>query len=65
MQIAMALDEALLNAMVHGNLEVSSDLRQIDDGKPYVDMIAEKATRRTKIAVSPSKWMQHSRQPPS
>jgi len=42
MQIAMALDEALLNAMVHGNLEVSSDLRQIDDGKPYVDMIAER-----------------------
>lgn len=42
MQIAMALDEALLNAMVHGNLEVSSDLRQVDDGKPYWDMIAER-----------------------
>ena len=42
MQIAMALDEALLNAMIHGNLEVSSELRQIDDGKPYVNMIAER-----------------------
>ncbi len=39
MQIAMAMDEALMNAMVHGNLEVSSDLRQTDDGKPYVEMI--------------------------
>jgi len=42
MQIAMALDEALLNAMIHGNLEVSSELRQSDDGKPYVNMIAER-----------------------
>jgi anti-sigma regulatory factor (Ser/Thr protein kinase) len=39
MQIAMALDEALLNAMVHGNLEVSSELRQTEDGKPYSEMI--------------------------
>ena len=39
MQIAMALDEALVNAMVHGNLEVSSELRQTDDGKPYIDAI--------------------------
>ena len=39
MHIAMALDEALTNAMVHGNLEVSSDLRHADDGQPYIDMI--------------------------
>lgn len=39
MQIAMALDEALVNAIVHGNLEVSSELRQTDDGKPYVELI--------------------------
>ena len=39
MQIAMALDEALLNAMIHGNLEVSSELRHDDDGKPYQDLI--------------------------
>lgn len=42
MQIAMALDEALLNAMVHGNLEVSSDLRQVEDGKPYTEMIQQR-----------------------
>jgi len=39
MQIAMALDEAIVNAMFHGNLEVSSALRQTDDGKPFFDMI--------------------------
>ncbi len=42
MQIGMALDEALVNAMVHGNLEVSSELRQNDDGKPYVEMIEKR-----------------------
>jgi len=42
MQIAMALDEALLNAMIHGNLEVSSELRQSDNGTPYVNLIAER-----------------------
>ena len=44
MQIAMALDEALLNAMIHGNLEVSSELRQTDDGKPYNDLITKRKT---------------------
>lgn len=44
MQIAMALDEALLNAMIHGNLEVSSELRQTDDGKPYNDLIEKRKT---------------------
>ena len=42
MQIAMALDEALINAMVHGNLEVSSELRQSEEGKAYVQMIAKR-----------------------
>ena len=42
MQIAMALDEALLNAMIHGNLEVSSELRQSDDGTPYVNMFTKR-----------------------
>lgn len=42
MQIATALDEALTNAIVHGNLEVSSDLRGIDDGRPYEAAIAER-----------------------
>jgi anti-sigma regulatory factor (Ser/Thr protein kinase) len=27
----VALEEAMLNAIVHGNLEVSSDLRQVDE----------------------------------
>lgn len=43
MQVAMALDEALLNAMVHGNLEVSSELRHDDDGKPFQDLIAKRS----------------------
>lgn len=38
-QIAMALDEAILNAMIHGNLEVESELREIDDGQAYWDKI--------------------------
>lgn len=42
MCIAMALDECLLNAMIHGNLEVSSDLREIDEGTPYRDLIVER-----------------------
>lgn len=42
MQIAMAMDESLLNAIVHGNLEVSSDLREIDDGKPYTKLINQR-----------------------
>jgi CheY-like chemotaxis protein/anti-sigma regulatory factor (Ser/Thr protein kinase) len=45
MQIAMALDEALLNAMIHGNLEVSSELRQTDDGKPYSDLIMQRRSQ--------------------
>ena len=41
-QIAMALDEAILNAMIHGNLEVSSALREVDDGQPYTDQIEKR-----------------------
>jgi len=44
MQIAMALDESLLNAIVHGNLEVSSDLREIDDGESYAAMVKQRKT---------------------
>lgn len=44
MQIAMALDEALLNGIIHGNLEVSSELRQMDNGEPYVEMIKQRKT---------------------
>ncbi len=43
MQIAMALDEAIVNAMVHGNFEVSTELRRVDDGQPYLDKISERS----------------------
>ncbi len=35
MRISTALEEALQNAIVHGNLEVSSALREVDDGSDY------------------------------
>lgn len=35
LQIGMALDEALVNAMCHGNLEVPSSLREGDDSEYY------------------------------
>ncbi|MCR9296661.1 MAG: ATP-binding protein [bacterium] len=41
-QIGIALDEALTNAVVHGNLEVSSDLREVDEGKAYHRLIEER-----------------------
>ena len=39
MQIGMALDEALLNAIVHGNLEISSQLRDQCEGDEYSEVI--------------------------
>ncbi len=42
MPVSTALDEALVNAMIHGNLEVSSKLRDADDGKPYREQIRER-----------------------
>ena len=41
-QIATALDEALLNAIVHGNLEVSSELREVDNGSEYRRLALER-----------------------
>ena len=38
LQIGVALREALVNAIFHGNLEVSSALREIDGGKPYHEL---------------------------
>jgi CheY-like chemotaxis protein len=35
LQVAIAVQEALANALYHGNLECSSDLRQADDGEFY------------------------------
>jgi CheY-like chemotaxis protein len=37
-RLGIALEEALVNAMYHGNLEVSSDLRR-DGDRPYLEMI--------------------------
>jgi CheY-like chemotaxis protein/anti-sigma regulatory factor (Ser/Thr protein kinase)/anti-anti-sigma regulatory factor len=39
LQIGMALDEALVNAITHGNLECSSRLRDVDGGKPFVELV--------------------------
>ena len=38
LRLGVAVDEALVNAMYHGNLEVSSELRQDDDSE-YYDLI--------------------------
>jgi anti-sigma regulatory factor (Ser/Thr protein kinase) len=38
-QLAVALEEALMNAIIHGNLEVSSELRRQGDGSLYDDFI--------------------------
>jgi CheY-like chemotaxis protein len=42
-QVGVALREALVNAMYHGNLEVSSELRE-GDGKAWIEQIAERRT---------------------
>lgn len=56
MHLGVALDEALSNAIIHGNLEVSSKLRE-GDGSAYKDLIEERqrlapyADRRVTIDV--------------
>lgn len=55
-RVGVALHEALLNAMYHGNLEVHSDLRQ-DGEQPFYDLIRERQrqtpymSRRVRLAV--------------
>lgn len=44
-QFAMAMDEALVNAMHHGNLEVDSDLRNSENERDYYDAIRERKQR--------------------
>ncbi len=41
-RVGLALEECLLNAIIHGNLEVSSKLRESDDGS-YDALIEERA----------------------
>lgn len=45
LQIGMAMDEAIVNAMHHGNLEVESSLRE-EDEKNYYAAIAERKRRK-------------------
>lgn len=40
-QIALALDEAMTNGVIHGNLEVSSELRE-GDGEAFHDLIKQR-----------------------
>ena len=42
MHVGIALDEALRNAMIHGNLEVSSSLRDEGTGEGYLEKIQER-----------------------
>lgn len=55
LQIAMAVEEALTNAMHHGNLEVSSKLREGDNDQGYYRAIAQRkelpAFRGRKVRV--------------
>src|SRR5690606_11883616 len=44
LRIGVALEEALLNAYYHGNLEVSSDLRDIDH-KAYYDLARQRCSQ--------------------
>ena len=44
LQIGMALDEALVNAMHHGNLEVESTMKD-DDEKNYYDLIRSRQSK--------------------
>ncbi|QDU94462.1 ATP-binding response regulator [Lignipirellula cremea] len=57
MQIGTAVDEALVNAIVHGNLEVPSSLREVDDGMAYLALANQRrheapfASRRVYVNV--------------
>jgi DNA-binding response OmpR family regulator len=41
-QVGVALREALVNAIFHGNLELSSELREVDGGRPYVELAEQR-----------------------
>ncbi len=43
LRIGVALEEALLNAIHHGNLEVSSELREIEDGAAYFHLAEDRS----------------------
>lgn len=60
LRVGIALEEALLNAYYHGNLEVSSQLRE-EDHQKYVDMAKQRASespykeRRIRVTVGLSR----------
>ena len=60
MKLGVALEEALLNSIYHGNLEVSSDLREQDDACFY-DLVEQRChqepyrDRRVRVDVSLSR----------
>lgn len=55
-RIGVAVEEALLNAIVHGNLEVTTDLRQLDEGAYHRQIQTRRAQspyqeRRVKLSA--------------
>jgi anti-sigma regulatory factor (Ser/Thr protein kinase)/CheY-like chemotaxis protein len=55
-RIGVALEECLLNAIVHGNLEISTDLRQVDESAYEREIEARRtaapySTRRVKVTA--------------
>ncbi|HEX3146458.1 MAG TPA: ATP-binding protein [Gemmataceae bacterium] len=48
MRVGVAIEECLLNAVIHGNLEVSSELRQVDES--HYDRQIEERRRRAPFA---------------
>ena len=56
-RVGVAVEECLLNAVIHGNLEVSSDVRQQDEGRYYRLIDARRAAapyadRRVRLRVT-------------
>jgi CheY-like chemotaxis protein len=57
MRVGIALEEALVNSVVHGNLELGSDLRGVDD-EAYNRLVSERlaaepfASRRVQVTAS-------------
>ena len=46
MQLAMALDEAVINSMIHGNLEVDSCLQHEGDSKKFYEKVRERSSQQ-------------------
>ena len=44
-RVSLSLHEALTNAIVHGNLEVSSDLKEADEAERFAEALAVRSTQ--------------------